>query len=1129
MDNNINEGKENKNNSVNTSKNSVSNSVKELKKKVEEVFNENLEPKDIIKKTIKNEFKNLLSKKEYSFFDSYIEEEDKFEQKFEKYFPMHEDIFFSALNKEIEIAKNDTQESIENKKITGKEKEKILKKSVKNAIKNVIKKYCYIIFIFSEKVILTDLKKFLEMDLNNIAEIHKATNENIKDLEKFEDEVNKSIMLELIEEKEYNFKELAPNWFKTSKRQEKLIIELLEAKKELKELETNKKNKNTDEFDNDIEELKNYIESINLAYDKISESHNEKIIKNILNKESKETRQLINWKFFASMYRQIHRESMEESTKNYFENLENEWAKTAKKIENAYKKSFQKLFYMFETWFESWFKKDENLEIIKIISKKIFNLVVFLKQKDIAFKNLSWEKIDEYFIEEFVRKFWKNINNKAQLAVFQGFLKYTFKVWTEKNEEIFFEDLKSYQESIESSKYIEKPSNFIENPDVKSIDFKNWEKVPEEIKYKHVFSEVLADWNWKIKFADFLMFNETESEEFKKLFEIFKEYYAVDGKWKELSLEEKEEKKEIMENQKNSVKNLEWKTVEEFIKNDVNNLNFLIAWWRFILKTRTLENKWVKFDELTNKELLQKFKGIKEIEYWVIEKISSSLFDGDWLSKNIIFNPSWRIKNTSARTIGLQCSALIKWLEKWFINLKKENIKTKNEEEKDEIKIISSLANLYIPKWISSEKLPNSKVREKIEKYINSWINLCNEILKKEDIQKYRENNNSTENWEEFELKKNYLTLLEEEYKILPKNQTNYDIENLVEIQKLVKVLEFIRGRIETLDKMLDIWNNDRKELIESEEVKDLIGKLNEKSNKKAEETNILKIIPNAIKNIIEKLRQDGGASEVFWPEKTFDRAFKKLIADYGWNYNEIWDLTRLRIISSGIDDLIYNVVAFIRFSEQYDEITHVSIVDKIWEPLSLPKENSGYRDTKLLLKLKSGNTVEAQFQIEEMYKVKDKWINLMPRETFWEILNKDLGKALNTEIKIGLKKEEEEITRNAIIEKMKSEQMTFTKDEVFRLLEFANARSMKLPKKEIILSLMWEDDDWIEWEDCKKILKLQEIKTDHTYWIIRNLPKELNSVSKKLTRLERVMADVAWSKIVLDYLKSKNVKLKPN
>ena len=70
MDNNINEGKENKNNSVNTSKNSVSNSVKELKKKVEEVFNENLEPKDIIKKTIKNEFKNLLSKKEYSFFDS---------------------------------------------------------------------------------------------------------------------------------------------------------------------------------------------------------------------------------------------------------------------------------------------------------------------------------------------------------------------------------------------------------------------------------------------------------------------------------------------------------------------------------------------------------------------------------------------------------------------------------------------------------------------------------------------------------------------------------------------------------------------------------------------------------------------------------------------------------------------------------------------------------------------------------------------------------------------------------------------------------------------------------------------------------------------------------------------------
>ena len=1156
MDNNNNNNNiEQQGESVNTSNNPVKDSIEEFRAKVENIFNNKLNPEDVIKNTIKIEFIKVLSEKKYSFFNSYVEEENKLEQKFEKYFPMHEEILFSVINNEIETTKNKTIESIKNEKITQEKRDKILEKSIRNTIKNVIKKYCYIIFIFSEKVVLTDLKKFLEMDLNNIAEIYKATNKNIRDLEEFEDELNLSIMLEFIEDKKYSLEDVLPAWFKSSKGKEKLFTEILESKKKLKELETKKENNNTDEFDNDIEDSENYIESIDLAFGHLSKTERQKIINHFLSKLSEETRQLINWKFFASMYRQIHRELMEELTKNNPENpksIENEWAKTAKKIENAYKKSFQKLFYMFETWFESWFEKDDNLETIKLISKKLLNLVILLKQKDIAFKDFSWTKIDEDFIEELVRNFWKNIENKAQLSVFEGLLKYIFKVWAEgADKEAFFDNLESYQRTIESSKYIEKSGNFIENPDVKNIDFKDWEKVPEEIKYKHVFSEVLADGNWKIKFADFLMLNKTESDEFKKLFEIFKEYYAIDGKWRELEWEEKKEKKEIMENQKNIVKDLEWKTVEDLINNDVNNLNFLIIWWRFILKTRTLKNKEVNFDKLTDKELLQEYKNIKEIEYWVIEKISSALFDGDWLSKNIIFNPSWRVKNTSARTIGLQCSALIKWLEKWFINLKKESIKTTNKDGKEEIKIISSLTNLYIPKWISSKKLPNSEARKEIENYIDSWISLCNEILKKENIQKYKEDNNSAENWEEFEIKKKYLALLEEEYEILPKNQTNYDIEKLVEIQKLVKVLEFIRGRIETLDKMLEIWNNDRKELINSKEISSLIGILSKNSDKKSEEiekvfkkptnyswdSNKLLNLFNKTKDSIKKLLTNNekiftNNEKIFWPEKTFDRAFKKLIADYSWNYNELWDLTRLRIISNGIDDLINNIVAFIKFSEKYDKITNISIVDKIWEPLSLPKERSGYRDTKLLLKLKSGNTVEVQFQIKEMYEVKDKWINLMPTETFFEKLNKDatmgnFKKVGNTKITLNnLKIKEEEKTKNAIIEKMKSEQMTFTKDEVSSLWEYAGERHIKLPKKEILISLMWEDDSWIEWREYEKILTLEEIKTDHTYWIIRNLPNELNSVSKKLTRLERVMADVAWSKIVLGYLKSKNVKL---
>lgn len=108
----------------------------------------------------------------------------------------------------------------------------------------------------------------------------------------------------------------------------------------------------------------------------------------------------------------------------------------------------------------------------------------------------------------------------------------------------------------------------------------------------------------------------------------------------------------------------------------------------------------------------------------------------------------------------------------------------------------------------------------------------------------------------------------------------------------------------------------------------------------------------------------------------------------------------------------------------------------------------------------------------------------------------------------------------------MKDEWFLFKKEELKDLLEYSRIRNINLPKKEILENLTEEQNlNNINWEDYSKILKISKVSTDYTYHLIRQL-EDSKTIKTKLTWLERILADSAWSKIVLKYLKSRGIKI---
>lgn len=905
--------------------------------------NKNFKIEEIIERFLKMRSVKFLKDNKFWFLRKYMNEEwkveEKFYEKFDKYFPIHEEIFFKNLNEEIDNL------------------EEINEENVKNTINNFLSKYLHIIFIFTEKIKLSDLDKYLKSNIEDLSFTFSWAKTDIILLDNF--------------------------W--------KDIVEKL--KKRFWEEEIN---------DSDIFYMSE--------------------------------------KFFSSLYRRLYKE-IEESKDNEID--KSKWDIISEKIEEEFKKAFNEVFYIFETWIEYWYEDNEKLKNLEIFTRKLFEWLVFIKKENIAFRDFPVRRIDEKFVD-YIKKFFLDFDKlksdfKEEFILFLKYVSENNFNWIKPE---LREKIKEKEEKIANSR-VPNETERINNLNINNVDFQTWENVEEAQKYENVFSEVIAR-DWKMNFAEFLELK--NKEKFEEYFEIFSKFYAKKYVKKDKNKSNQEHQKEedlFKENMKKQFEEIlkyEWKKVEDFIKNDVNNLNALILWWRFILKIRSLKKD--------NQEInLENISKIEEKEYWVVEKILKRLKRRDLLdTEKIRFSIDWKVRNTSIEWKDLWLDELIKSLKRWFIDLGSKKIKLADGEEK----IIWWIKELYIPAKLNEDWQRNLyRDISAIETHLDDWIDVCYALLKNRNI-----NESSTE----FHYLKNILITK----KIVPENYKDLKIEDKERLQELVEMLKFIRSRISPLKEMMLIWMEDRNELEKDQTIKELLRKHKDSS---------------------------------IWPEKAFKRAFEKLIWEYGWNFNKIWDLTRARVVSRDLDTSIEDIVNFIDIISKKDIITNISIVDSTWEPISIPKKNSWYRDIKLFLKLKSWNTVEVQFQVEEMYEIKDKWINLELEEN------------------------------NGIFVKMWKEWALLTNDEMKELLNYCKERSIELPTKDILIKLMKDEDNWIEWENFEEILKWNQISTDYSYHIARQLEK-WSSIRKKLTRLERILADSAWSKIVLKYLENKNVKI---
>lgn len=873
---------------------------------------------------LRESVREFIINSQFSFFKNYKNknweiDENRISTKLDKYFPIHQNIFYQVLIEEIEKLPENSRNQ----------------QNINNLIRNNIEKYLYILFIFSEKVKLSDLENLLKAPLSNISEKYVIARNDISLLENFEKE--------------------------------------------------------------ESEKMKDFYK---IEANTISEN-------------------FVNESFISSMYRHIYREIAKNNEEK------NTWNQISEKIEETYQTTIEKIFYIFTIWAESGYQKTEERFLnIEITIRKLLNWIIFLKNNAIAFENFPTNKINEKFFSEIFNKFLINHHNDYR-AVFTIFVKNIFEKNPEKKEQKLQEINKKLQEISRNktrNREIAK-TQYQEDLDIESVNFYNWEKVPENQKYENVFSKVIAE-NGKIKLADFLNLN---WEEFNNSFELFFKFHELKNWIKNYN--DSENFRNSLLNQAEEIRNFEWKTVEEFINYDVNNLNFLILWWRNILKIR-INNKYDLF------ELVQ----INEKIYWVVEKI----IENEKIKKiietwRIELDPDWRIKNTSVKGSNTLLMDLLKWLKKWFINLKQDSITLTNGKQK----VISKIRDLYLPVLSENDTNPENNILL-IENYINNWIDLCFNLLK----------------WSQPENKeqKSYLEMMINKGILKDENLWKEDLEK---IQNLVEVLKFIKNRIRHIKTMLEIAEKDKKILMENKEIWSLLN------------------------------NQYSG----FGPKKSFARAFEKLVADYGGDFNRLGDLTRLRIIGEDIDDVSKKITDFIEASNEVSEISHIAISDKTWEPISIPTEKSGYRDIKLLLKMNSWNTVEVQFHYREMFEVKTIGLDLTLEE------NKN------------------------ILLKMKKENKLLKTEEMQELLKHCKKREIELPKKEILQNLLENPNSEINWQEYEYLLNKTKISTDYTYHIIRQLD-ENNPIREKLTRLERVLADSAWSKIVIQYLKKRNIQI---
>lgn len=751
--------------------------------------------------------------------------------------------------------------------------------------------------------------------------------------------------------------------------------------------------------------------------DNLEEIHNKKILceNHIQEHCSEELIEYIeNNNVLAKTYKAIFKENVSENSNLRLSAvLDNIW----NEIEKLFKYKFKELLNNFNKWVKMDWSSAKGLVEFEVITKKILFWISSFKSLDIAFtESFYWKPTKPFFnfdINELFINLWED---EKKTLLFKDFLRLSIKEWWIEKYDDLVNNIKILKEEKAKSK-VPKWFERQENTDIQNIDFYVWDKTPEIQKYELLFSKII----WKddkLNLNEVLLLDNIDNY----LVTLFSNTY-----WYDIS---------VINSQINEIQYISNQdiSIDKFIQNDVSNIHFLVKWWRFILKVRQIKKyNW--------NVIAEEIKKIPEKTYWIIEDISKDLFDA-WVLDNekITFNPGWRLNNISVKSNTEQLVWMLKWLNKWESKIL--NSKTQNWD------FFKNLDDLYIPYENNKLKnIDNIKEKENINEWLNIGIDLSRWILKKSEII-----------WDKKYSK--YLKKLKN-YWIVTQDIENMTVKDYEIIQNFIEFLKFIKRQENdnTLLKMLEIWNKDRKNL--EKEMSELLEKEEE-----------------------EKHLESG-----FWPDKGYSRALTKLIKDYNGDFNRLWDLTRLRIVDDSLKNLKDSIVDFMITAVENENITHVSLIDKIWEPAHESKEKTWYRDMKLLFTLKDWNVVELQFH--------EKWM----------LRHKEIWRELNT----------------SIINKMRKEKSFLSEKELRELFIIAKEKNLNLPTKENLEKILesWNIDwiihgVWIE----PKLLNKEKISWTDTYTLARNTPSN-SSLKIKLQTLERILANYAWGNALNDYIKS--------
>lgn len=663
------------------------------------------------------------------------------------------------------------------------------------------------------------------------------------------------------------------------------------------------------------------------------------------------------------------------------------WQNLEQEIANTYKELYELFLKTIDT--------KENLEPrlnkLKNGFDKLLGYIKILYNEWIAFQDISFDHI----------LFIGNLNNKI----------FNWNFDSNKNENLIFSEfLKSWRENISSIvnsiiwlkiKQFDFNIDNWENFDIKTVSLSDWDRLnineSNSIFVKEVF--IINEENNCISLSPYLLLDNHK----KKLLKKFWDAFQIDVS--------------VVEKQINKIKTLisSWITLNDFISQDVNDLQFIYDWWKFILSERAPENR--------NKPYVK-------VNQWFSDIIMSEL-KSKWIipsDKIDVYN--WRSHNTSAQNIWIWINWAFKSLSIWSINLRE--FKIWNLLLKDCKKLYSL--------W---EKATSAEVLA----HINLWVDVCIEILE----------------WRTyFSWEKNFYISNLVNYWVVPKDLTSVTLKGKDNLVKLKEWLWYIKSKVCILGQMVNVSNEDYIKI--SWCLWDFISR--------------------------NFTSSDWKSADGFWPEKAFWRALVKLINKYDWDIYQLWDLNRLRVKKNNIEDLMKVFIEFIEVARDSEYIVNVSIEDWTWNPISLPKKATWYRDLKVQFTLKSWNTVEFQFHFSEMLETKTSWV---------------------------------EIT-NDITSKLAIENSLLSRKELFT---FAEALSIvkKWPIAFSMLSgisglnleqliLTFSDKTFVSESWC--IL----ITSDDLYDITRNLDKWSN-LYKKLVRLERILFDLTWTSIVKDYLTS--------